>query len=152
MGLLTRVNIHSLSGYAQHVCQLLGISHFNAGALVFCDGRTKHELTRDTESTLWFFRIPILLDFMMQSITLTGLTRLSHWHFFCGGWYYVNKTISVNDVQIYWAWTQWVEYSLCWYDWVCVCGTCHHQGGIFSGIALSFGMVIQYQCSWFPMI
>ena len=76
MGLLARVNIHSLSGYAQHVCQLLGISHFNAGALVFCDGRTKHELTRDTESTLWFFRIPILLDFMMQNITLTGLTRL----------------------------------------------------------------------------
>ena len=52
MGLLTRVNIHSLSGYAQHVCQLLGISYFNAGALVFCDGRTKHELTRDTEYSL----------------------------------------------------------------------------------------------------
>ncbi len=76
MGLLTVGKIYSLSGYVQHVCQLLGISHFNAGALVFCDGRTKHEVTRDTESTLWFFRIPILLDFMMQSITLTGLTRL----------------------------------------------------------------------------
>ena len=41
--------ICSLSGYAQHVCLLLGISHFNAGALVFCDGRNTHKLTRDTE-------------------------------------------------------------------------------------------------------
>ena len=49
MGLLTAGEIYSLSGYVHHVCQLLDISYFNAGSLVFCDGRTKHELTRDTE-------------------------------------------------------------------------------------------------------
>ena len=47
-----------------------------------------------------------------------------------------NITIFVHDVQICWACTKWVEYLLCWYDWVWVCGTCHcHQGGVCSRLA-----------------
>ncbi len=36
---LRKREIITFFGYARHVCLLLGISHFNAGSLVFCDGR-----------------------------------------------------------------------------------------------------------------
>jgi hypothetical protein len=143
--LLTSGEKNSFFGYAQHLCLLLGISHFNAGALVFCDGSNKQKLTRDTEysevlqdtNLTRLHNAKYCSDRIDVFITLTALLWLLVLFNMIDADEYRNRVspallrlqlLPVSRINTYFAYSHFVEQD--------------NLGGISSGFALSFDIVI----------